>query len=82
MMSKVGVDTKCTELADLVCKVEVKHDNYRRGGKYNVDMWQELRRRWAAGGVLAALLAAVLRPALGAPGGNYPCMHRSLDKSV
>ncbi|KAJ8715338.1 hypothetical protein PYW07_009820 [Mythimna separata] len=33
-------------------------------------VWRGARRRWLLGGVLCALLAAVLAPRLGAPGGN------------
>lgn len=33
--------------------------------------WRGARRRWLLGGVLVAVVAAVLAPRLGASGGNY-----------
>lgn len=43
----------------------------RPRGAYHLNMWQELRRRWLVGGIMAAVLVAVVAPELGAPGGNY-----------
>ncbi|CAH2252720.1 jg10179 [Pararge aegeria aegeria] len=44
---------------------------------YEVDFWQEVKKRWMVLGVLLAMALAVLAPQFGAPGGNY--MHAHVD---
>lgn len=45
--------------------------------EYELDIWEEVRRRWMIVGVLTAVAMAVLTSHYGAFGGNY--MHVHLD---
>lgn len=54
-----------------------KENNIIQKTDYEVDFWEEIKKRWMILGVLISVALAVLTSHYGASGGNY--MHVKLD---